>query len=404
MILFLFASLVRISHANVIPLHRARVDRAILNATSLVFSSTSSFEQQLSGGPLVTGCYNIDIYVSGEKFNVQVDSGSSDLLIPGSTIESYTGPQYSTLGKTPISPQLVGATFADTSSWSGQFFYDTVGIEQNTILTHSPFAVMMHQTTNPVVTDGTTSQGLLGLAYDSLSSVNDLKGVPGGMPITLLSALSGAHAIAADAIAFRSCPANSATASVVDWGMSDPSLTCTPVESMAWIQVVSETYYMVNVTSITIGAAAMVLGVGWQQGDGYSIFDSCTTIMQLPAFAYSVLVKDLMEGGGFVGVGAKNLALFLNQGYGLSNVELEYTKMPDLVFTLMSEDGATDVEMRIPPQGYIQLDGQGNYYFTVGSQDAAGVVFGATVFDNFYVVLDRGGRRVGLGLGCDCAT
>ncbi|KAI9346579.1 aspartic peptidase domain-containing protein [Obelidium mucronatum] len=367
-------------------------------------AGTTSSQQGLTGGPLITGCYNIDIHVSGIKFNVQIDSGSSDLLIPGSTLQAYTGPTYSTAGKIPITSQTVGAGFMDGSSWSGLFYMDEVGIDDNAVKVQAPFAVMRQQTSNPTVTDGSTSQGLLGLAYDSLSTVHSLN-LPSNMkniPYTLMTALTRNHAIASDIIAFRSCPGGTSTPSLVDWGVSDPSLTCTPAGSLLWAAVISDTYYSVNVTSISVGSVPLQLGKTWQKSDE-SIFDSCTTILLLPTFAYTILANKLINSGGFPkNFGSNNIDLFINQGYGFSNLILDYTKMPDLTFTILAEDRVSKIELVIPPQGYIEKDDNGYLYFTVGSHDSNNVVFGGTVFNDFYIVLDRGGRRVGLGLGCDC--
>ncbi|KAJ3286836.1 Beta-secretase 2 [Rhizoclosmatium sp. JEL0117] len=382
--------------------------RPTLNASSTVINNAASgagYEQSLSGGPLITGCYNINIFVSGVKFNVQLDSGSSDLLIPGSTIQAYTGPTYSTSSKTPLTQQTIGSSFADGSSWTGRFYYDQVGIDDGSIIVSAPFAVMQQQTSNPTVTDGSTSQGLLGIAYDTLSTVNylNLPAASKQIPKTVLSALSNNKSIANDMIAMRSCPGNSQTQSVVDWGASNSSLTCTPEASISWAAVISASYYTVNVTSIKIGDTQMDLDHSkWQQNGAVSIFDSCTTVMLLPDNIYNIFVTTLTNSGGFGSTSAKNIDLFLNQGYGFSDFAADFTKFPDLTFQILGEDGASLVEISIPAQGYIQQDSNGYSFFTVGSQTELGVVFGGTVFDNFYVVLDRGGQRVGLGLGCDC--
>ncbi|KAJ3130626.1 Beta-secretase 2 [Physocladia obscura] len=374
--------------------------------------ASDSFDQDLSGGPLTTGCYNIDIYVTGVKFNVQVDTGSSDLLIPGSSIKSYVGPTYEVLGKTAFSSQSVGASFQDTSYWTGAFYYDTVGIDENGVTVNAPFAVMLSQSSSPTVTDGTTSQGLIGLAFDSLSTINslELSSDDDSIPKTVFSALTDAKLLDSNIISFRTCPETSQDESLVDWGGFNSSLTCTFGSSspnLAWIAIISESYYTVNVTEIFIGSTSVNLDVSsWQKTNSdLSIFDSCTTILSINSEVFHQFVSTLtsIENAWGTLTNSSNLNSFLLSGYGFTNVNINFSMLPDLTFSLLADDLVSIVQVNIPPEFYIQQDSNGNYYFTVSSQSGKGVVFGGTFFDNFFIVLDRENSRIGLGPGCDCA-
>ncbi|KAJ3319206.1 hypothetical protein HDU76_000621, partial [Blyttiomyces sp. JEL0837] len=189
---------------------------SIITSTSYAalspISKLSSSGEKVTGGPLVTGCFNVPVKVGGVEFSVQIDSGSSDLIIPGQNFPSYdpNGPMYPTKGKKPVTG-LVQAGFADGSAWSGYFYKDVVSLAS--VSSTAVFAVMTNQTSNPPVTDGSTSQGLIGIAFDSLSSspVD---------PKTVMTALVQAGQIQ-DLIAFRSCPATSLTDSFIDWGAED---------------------------------------------------------------------------------------------------------------------------------------------------------------------------------------
>ncbi|KAI8614765.1 aspartic peptidase domain-containing protein [Chytriomyces sp. MP71] len=336
-----------------------------------------------------------------------LDSGSSDLLIPGSTLPGYSGPSYDiTANKTALSQTPIGGQFADSSSWSGLFFMDTVAVEEGQLGVESPFAVMMEQTVDPAVTDGSMSQGLLGIAFDSLARSKSIQYFQG--PFTLLSSLVTSNALSKDMLAFRACPADSNTPSLIDWGITDASLTCpmpgTTDAVVLWTRVISKSFYQVNVTRILLNNTELRLPPTWQQNESHSIFDSCTTILQLPRSLFATLLTAIRQSNAFASsfVASGQLDLFLQRGFGFQHLPVDLHKLPTLTFELESADGVRGVRFSLPPDTYIQRTAGGVTYFTVGSLDAQGVMFGATVFDALYVVLDRGGGRVGLAPGCDC--
>ena len=82
------------------------------------------------------------ILICGEKFQALVDTGSSDLLIPGTGLPGYNGPTFSYYDKSPIS-DTASTQFADGSSWSGQFYSEKVSIGNLSVV--APFAVMKTQ-------------------------------------------------------------------------------------------------------------------------------------------------------------------------------------------------------------------------------------------------------------------
>ncbi|KAI9355675.1 aspartic peptidase domain-containing protein [Zopfochytrium polystomum] len=373
-------------------------------------------EQALTGGPLVTGCYNVELTVQNSKFTVQLDSGSTDLLIPGKGLPAYpsNGPTFDYAGKTAISGN-VSSTFADGSSWTGQFYKADVQVvttEGKALKVPTPVAVMKEQTTNPAVTDGSFSNGLLGIAFDSIASYS------GAAPRSFLSALVSSSLIKKDRVAFRGCPATSTSTSYVDWGAEEPDLAACKKSTdpktdvpgiLGWAAVVDAAHYAVDVRAIsltTAGATASVaLPAHWQEGlNSDSIVDSCTTILYLPTVAQQALVKAVKASGALkdAGLNAKGVTGFLEELAGVpAQTKIDYTLLPKLTFTLAGYPSGV-VNVTLTGKNYIQGDGNGWLYFVVQPSSVPRVILGAVVYDSFYIVMDRANKRVGFGLGCDC--
>jgi hypothetical protein len=279
--------------------------------------------------------------VLSKQYNCQIDSGSSDLLIPSTGLNNYnfSSPTYNTTSKTPLTGRLSGATFADGSAWNGYFYGDYVTLA-GTLKGLAPFAVVtrqvkkkkiyiilkrpilrqrfhanIFQTTNPVM-DGTITQGLIGIAYDSLAT-------SGIQPATVLTSLLLQNVITRDIVGFRGCPATSSIPSVIDWGNDDRNLTCGGL--VGWVKVVDRTHYTVNVVGLAVSGTWLALPTrGWQEGlNNRSIVDSCTTIMYIPQFLYQVLMEAVVNSGVFNnlrGLSETNINNFLYDLYSLPAV------------------------------------------------------------------------------------
>ncbi|KAJ3189055.1 Beta-secretase 2 [Irineochytrium annulatum] len=397
----------------------------MMKAGKAASSSAVKYEQLLSSGPLSSaGCWTGAVAIAGNTYEVEIDSGSSDLLIPGTNLPAYTGPTYDTTTHTPMSSQTVTGAFADGSNWVGRPFADTVSIPSASLsATSCPFLAMTDQDTNNPVATGQpgTSQGLLGIAYDSLSVFGD-----GG---TVLSTMVAQGAVKHDAIGVRACQMNSGNASVLDWGLELASqLVCASdvgigagssdplaIGVLGWASTPEENFYSLDVTGVTINGVNMTLGSGWQKvtsasGGGrvgarmYSIIDSCTTVMFLPQMMHGALVEGIKATNVFQGYGWSDADVnsFLNfQGAARLGSAFPYSKLPTIQFMLRSTSGGT-VYLTVPASAYLQPDASGHMYFPIVPTTDNRIIFGAVVFDTFYVVLDRAGQRVGFGTGCDC--
>ncbi|KAJ1555541.1 Beta-secretase 2 [Cladochytrium tenue] len=354
-------------------------------------ASAGDATQTLDGGPLVTGCWRVPVVVGASTFNALVDSGSSDLAIPGPNLDGYDtqAPTYNPSGQTPVR-SASRQTFYDGSWWQGDFYSDSVSL--GGAKAPATFAVIKFQS-QPAFTDGRSSQGLIGIAFDSLAQG----------PLTVLSSMVKSGAISQDAVGFRGCPATTSTPSVISWGAStSSSLTCSS-DTQAWVPLTGSTYFSVNVVGMAVAGSGVSLpSSGWQPTNSPSIVDSCTTLLLLPDFALSALAAAIKSSGVLnkAGLSSLNVDKFLYGGYGY-RMNIDFSSLPEISFDLQGS-GSSVVSLTLTGGSYIQGDGRGYFYFAVGSIQTQNVIFGGITFDTFYVVLDRANRRVGFSPGCDC--
>ncbi|KAI9355680.1 aspartic peptidase domain-containing protein [Zopfochytrium polystomum] len=233
------------------------------------------------------------------KFAVLLDSGSTNLLIPGSTIDGgYTGAKYDATGA--ISQGYTKGGFMDGSGWSGVVVSDVVQIGS-----------LVAQTEFIAVTKArSTSQGLLGIAYDSLSSS------PAQSPSFLTSLVQpGAVPRRAPRL-----PRKLQNPVVIDFGATDHAqLACgvTSEADIAWVAVGRESYFTVDVTDVAINGAstgtvqaARAAGT-WQKagGTGDSIFDTCTTLFLVPKEIFDKLGAAIYASGAMQAAGIPSSAV-----------------------------------------------------------------------------------------------
>ncbi|TPX55084.1 hypothetical protein CcCBS67573_g09514 [Chytriomyces confervae] len=355
----------------------------------------------LTGGPQLSGCWMMSMKVGAAQFDkIMVDTGSSDLVIPGQSVNAYSGTRYDTTGKYQYGSS-VSSGYAGGASWKGGFFSDTIDIGGSRSI--ATFAVMYYQTPDNVVADGSWTQGILGLAYDALARAPVA-------PKTVFSSFVSNNVFTQDVFAFRGCPATSKSKSYLDFGATDDSLTCTSTnQPLGWVQVTSKTYYVVNVLKVGVDGGEVALPSDWQSDyDRGSIVDSCTTLLILPKGVFDAFVAAIKKSGVLAkaGMSAAFQNAFLYQYTGMSSryFNLDFASLPKISFVLQKADGTGTVTLTMSGFNYIQGDGQGYFYFPVSRSASTSIIFGATLFQAYYIVFDRAGGRIGFGPGCDCAS
>ncbi|KAH6582318.1 hypothetical protein BASA61_008602 [Batrachochytrium salamandrivorans] len=209
-----------------------------------------------------SSCYLINMEVQGTTFNVMVDSGSTDLTIPLAGLNNYAGPTIDT--PRPLGGRNLSGSYGDHSGWTGYGIQGSVLISgTNITANNTPIIAMFKQTTNPVFTSGTPSQGLLGIAYSALASYKVV-------PATAVDAWFSAGAIPKNEIAFRACPYGLSNQSYIDFGNTQPTYTCSsngvPV---VWAYSPVRSYFTLDIRSISINSSPISLPSTFQNVTGY---------------------------------------------------------------------------------------------------------------------------------------
>ncbi|KAJ3110254.1 Beta-secretase 2 [Physocladia obscura] len=383
----------RLAHSIKVPVIRPNVAKNIVGPDGLLYT--------LGGGPLETGCWMMNISFGPTKFtNVMIDTGSSDLVLPGINLNNYKSqePSYNYRNNFQYGSD-VASGYGDGSTWTGGFFADIVAF--GGIATYALAAIMKHQNPSRPVCDGHSTQGIFGVAFDPLARTSY-------SPQTVLTALYQHNLIPENLLAMRGCPLTSTSNSFADFGADDRSLTCvndstTPI---GWVKITSESYYVVNVVAIFVGGSQLVLDGNWQSDfDGGSIVDSCTTLLSLPASIYNSFVSEIIASGALQAAGI-NDAMITALLYDLNGLyatyfPVNYSALPKISFVLEGFDGGL-IELTLSGYNYMQGDGVGYFFFPVSSSTSSSIIFGGTIFQEYYIVFDRTNARVGFGPGCDC--
>jgi hypothetical protein len=347
----------------------------------------------LNGGPNSIGCYATSLKVGTTNFNLFLDSGSSNLIIPGTGLNAYTGAVYNTVGKTSTDGKSYSGTFTGGSTWTGKIYRDNVTLGGNTV-NASFIAINIQSATVPVA--NTERQGILGIAYDSL-----------GIHPNLLTTLFTSGKINNKVVAFRGCAEGSTKQSIANWGGQDPALTCSPGGvPEVWVKVTTPSFY--NFKVFTVKAGSTSLGT-WTSTNAVYL-DSCTTVTLLPTSFFNALVTVLTANtvlkNFLTAIGTTPASLLVNYGcvYNMGTTVLNYGSLPSLSFTVQGMNNQ-NVTINLGPSGYIQQQDYGGFSslcFMVASTTINRITLGTTFFEQFYVVLDQDNNRVGFGKGCSC--
>ena len=341
-------------------------------------------------------CFTVQLNVGGTNFKVQVDTGSSDLAVPNKGLNSYAGPTLNLAANN----KLVQATYG-SGSWSGYAYNGVVSLTNSVSANNAPFAAMMKQTN---MADGVKIQGILGVAYDSISTL-------GTTPRTVMDAWYQAGVLQNNEIAFHACPSNLMSQAYIDFGNSDPSFSCNPSGSpYVWAESPSTNYYTINVLDILIGGSSAPVPSTFQEAqlsDGsqsWTVVDSCTSILLLPDSVVQALVTKILNSGAVPSNWPQStINSFFNVESVVSNPGFNWAKFPTLSFVIDSGTGS-NFQITLSANEYIQQTANGQYQFLVLSGNDYMAILGIPLFTGLDIVFDRANTRVGFSLGCGCST
>ncbi|TPX49924.1 hypothetical protein SeMB42_g01473 [Synchytrium endobioticum] len=408
-----------VKHAVTIPLRPAPYVN--LSAFNTRGSGMSRYQTTASGGQMpamggsIKTCYLINLSIQGKTFNVEVDSGSSNLIIPTAGLAGYTSgpdaPTYNTTGKATLQSGSVSQSFAEGSSWTGYIYSDTVTLSGTSISASAPLIGVTSQTQNPkVMSGGTGSTGLWGIAYRSLSSYTTASS---STPATVFEALVAQNPSAIqNNIAFRACPYPYAGSSAMDIGATNNQLTCSTTGVVGYARIPQEAWYTVQVLGIAVNGKFTFLPSGFQTSNAYgqwSIVDTCTSLLYLTNAAWMTLANAVLNSNAIPGLtsyGTDESNPFFHYQMGIrasAGSNINWGALPSLTIDMVMNQ-STVVTLTIFGHQYIQLDPVNGYVFTVLPQSSSVnyINLGAAFLNSYYVVFDRDNAQIGFAPGCGC--
>ncbi|KAJ1339205.1 hypothetical protein BSLG_006343 [Batrachochytrium salamandrivorans] len=332
-----------------------------------------------------SSCYLINMEVQGTTFNVMVDSGSTDLTIPLAGLNNYAGPTIDT--PRPLGGRNLSGSYGDHSGWTGYGIQGSVLISgTNITANNTPIIAMFKQTTNPVFTSGTPSQGLLGIAYSALASYKVV-------PATAVDAWFSAGAIPKNEIAFRACPYGLSNQSYIDFGNTQPTYTCSsngvPV---VWAYSPVRSYFTLDIRSISINSSPISLPSTFQNVTGYrkwSLIDSCTSVLMVPSVVLSSLLDEIRSSGGIPSdlAASAHYSDFLNGRTGvIPRNAFNWTKLPTVSFDITSDQmttaGSKNATFRVTlgPKQYLQRNDNGYYVMIIRPGGDTSAILGILLY------------------------
>ncbi|KAJ3256925.1 hypothetical protein HK103_005043 [Boothiomyces macroporosus] len=379
---------------------------------SNVEAVSAGIAKQIStmGGGYKT-CYLASLTAQSKTFNVQVDTGSSDTVLPASILNNYTGPSLtysSSMGTTSLADH-----YADTSYWSGYQVSMVIGVTGTSLSTTANVALMTQQSTNPIFADGSNSNGLVGLGFPILAAIQS-------SPQTIMDAFYASGQISQKQVAIHGCPYSQVSQAYIDIGNTSPYQSCSNVS--ATITMPYKSYYTVDVRAVYVGGNLVSLPSSFQSfttnqygGRYWSFMDSCNSDISLPQSVLYALQTAVQNSGGLpLQITTSGyLTQWLNSEVriSVSSNSFIWSALPTLAFNVSTGGlNPTIVQFVLGPQQYIQADSSGYCKllltldgFIVSSSPDYYVVLGLPFFSAFHVVADLNAGQLAVSIGCACS-
>ncbi|KAJ3326160.1 hypothetical protein HDV06_000036 [Boothiomyces sp. JEL0866] len=328
-----------------------------------------------------------------------------DLTYQNNVFSLLTGP---TISYTPSSgAQTLQSTYGDNSYWIGYEARLPISVTGTTIQATVPILVMVQQSTDPIFSDGQTSNGLMGIGFGSLASVTDA-------PLTVTDAFYSSGAVSKNQIAIHGCPYAYLTNAYIDFGNTRAFSSCSSISVTFTFPY--DSYYTVDVRGISIGGKAVTLPTTFQGasknylgGRDWSILDSCTSLISIPTSAFNSLKTAITNSNGLPSIiqSSQYLSDWLNGNINVhaSSSDFKWNLLPTIDFTLSTGGSSPSlVHIILGPQQYIQADSDGYYSLLVyNAGDDNSVIFGLPFFSAFHVVADMTLGQATVSLGCSCS-
>jgi len=382
---------------NVIPLTR-------IPKTHNIHSSKRTAGETISvpGGISTTGEFyaQIGLGTPAQLLFVQVDTGSSDLLVYGSTCAtcpgsvSYTVASSSTV--VPVSCHSSGyycptcVAFDGVNTCQYQDIYGS-GSANGTILTDK-FSV------------GHFSNIQVGFGYISFASPNFENNPVDGIWGLSYNDLSFTSMPVFDNLVSQTGILNTFSMCLIDGaGTLTMGVDYSTNANFSWTPIIRQEWYNVNVTGMKVGGTALALNSA-AFNNPVSIVDSGTTLLLVPTTVYNSIKSALQARcPGLVGICGVATGQSIFDGYCYTMTATQLNTYPNVSVVL---NGITS-PLNVTPQHYMRgiVSGGRTYYcYGIGLGGSFGTILGDVFMGGYHVAFDRIHNKIGFAPTSTCPT
>jgi len=378
----------------------------------------------MAGGYMTTGFYYVNISVAGQQFSMLLDTGSSNLAVPGVQCPTcgtdpnrYVPSQSPTAQIVPFdSPQCAqcspdgsekcpfgqpfpnevfpeycgyGVSYGGGSSFLGGYLVnDMVTFGEYTVL--NTLVTMTGQYPNASFSSGPVD-GIIGLAHE-LNACN-----PTWAP-TILGEIFAKNPDLQDMFGLCLDPQNGG---VIDIGFADSSKY---TGELQWVPQVQERWYNMPLRTISVGTTPLAVptyAFSYDNDQIGSFIDSGTSVILIAPLAFTSFTAIFQTQYASLPGVTGNSNLF--NGACVSDAQMgnSLASFPTLYFEFSGEQSGSIVSLPVGPQSYL-MHAQGQYCLGVAGVVGIGAVLGDVFMENFYIVHDRAGARIGFAPVSNC--
>jgi len=380
---------------NVIPLVR------IPKVHNIHLSKRTAGETiSIPGGVSTTGEFYAQVGVGtpAQSLYVQVDTGSSDLLVYGSTCTSCLGTASYTVASSstvaPVPCHTSGyycptcSTFDGVSACLYQDIYGS-GAANGTILTDK-FSV------------GHFSNIQVGFGYISYASANFENNPVDGIWGLSYPDLAFSSVPVFDNLVSQAGISNAFSMCLIDGaGTMTMGVDYSTNGNFSWTPIIKQEWYNVNITGMKVGGTALA-GNSATYNNGTSIVDSGTTLLLVPSIVYNNIKSALQARcPGLVGICGVAAGQTIFDGYCYTMTSAQLNTYPNVSVVL---NGIT-APLNITPQHYMRgiVSGGYTYYcYGIGLGGSFGTILGDVFMGGFHVAFDRIHSKIGFAPTSTC--
>ncbi len=321
-------------------------------------------------GNVVYGAYTLALRAGtpAQTFEVVADTGSANLILLGdSSLCDNCGDEANQSLYSPSKSSTAQLSQTDFSlhygsgSLQARKVQDQVAVGDLAAIDYT-FAVATHQT---------GIQNILGLAYKAVAQ-------PQGAPLTPYFDQLVAQTGIADVFSMRLCTE----------GQSKIRFGAAGVEVSDYVDIVEEKYYVIAPSKMQVE--------GGQHLGRFSVravVDSATTGLRVPASIHAKILQALSP------VAEKNNVDLSHELIQTSAAVIE--KFPVLQVVIKNTHGE-EIDLDISPRTYFGKIATVGYRLLIGAMNTEQAILGTTFMENYDVVFDRAGKRIGFGSNAGC--